>query len=230
MKSSSQIPDARSRIAALSGVAGPLIIALGMLISILGYTGAEGQAYRLQNHFVSELGQVGISDLAPVFNLGLVIGGILNTIFLVQLALLVPGWPRYPVLVLGAASSLSGMLVGFFPMNNLGPHIFWALAFFNLGMVVALVYSLLFLLGRGGPFPRWLALPGLLNTAAFFWFNNFPSEMESGADFQGSMEGLLANRPPFLPLAALEWAVVLGILIWFLMISGYLILSRQKSD
>ena len=49
--------------------------------------------------------------------------------------------------------------------------------------------------------PRWLAVPGFLNTAAFVAFNNFPSQFEEGVDFQQGMEGLLTNRPDFIPLA-----------------------------
>lgn len=61
MKEYSRLPFSWKRIASLSEVLGPLIIALG-------YTGGEGQAYRLRNHFVSELDQVVPSDLALVFN------------------------------------------------------------------------------------------------------------------------------------------------------------------
>ena len=209
------------RLAAYSGLLGPLLIAAGMLISALGYSGVEGQSYSLRNHFVSELGQLGVSRLALVFNLSLVIGGILNSIFLAALALQVPGWPRYLTLLLGLGASICGTLVGIFPMNNLQAHITVALGFFNLGMLVALIYSILFLVDRGGPVPRWLAIPGLLNTAAFIWFNNFPSEFQAGVDFQEGMQGLLTNRPDFIPLALLEWMVVLGILSWFLVLALY---------
>ncbi len=100
------------RMAAFSGFLGPLVIAAGILISALGYSGVEGQAYSLRNHFVSELGQLGVSRLALVFNLSLVVGGILNTIFLTALALQVPGWPRYLTLLLGLGASICGTLVG----------------------------------------------------------------------------------------------------------------------
>ena len=221
------LPRSQERIARFSGLLGPLVIMFGMLVSALGYTGVEGQDYALRNHFVSELGQVGVSDLAWVFNASLVIGGSFNAVFLARLARGIPGWPRYPLLVLGLAAAVFGALVGVFPMNNLGPHIFAALGFFNLGMLVTFLYSLLLLFGRGGPLPRWLALPGLLNTAAFFWFNNFPSEVESGVDFQEGMEGLLTNRPDVIPLAALEWAVILGILAWFLILGIYLCFKKN---
>lgn len=217
--------DRMPRLAAFSGLLGPLVIAAGMLISALGYTGTEGQVYSLRNHFVSELGQLGVSQLALAFNLSLVLGGILNMIFLTALAFQVPGWPRYLTLLLGLGASLCGTLVGVFPMNDLEAHIIVSLGFFNLGMLAALLYSILFLLGRGGTFPRWLSLPGLLVSAAFLWFNNYPSDLESGVGFQEGMAGLLANRPDFIPLASIEWVVILGILGWFLTLASYLMLK-----
>ncbi len=226
--SNSKKHSQKSKLTQLSvycGLLGPLVIGLGMLWSALGYTGTEGQAYMLGNHFVSELGQLGVSDLAVIFNTSLILGGVLNSIFLTALALQLKGWLRYLMVPLGLGAALSGTLVGFFPMNKLQPHIFFALAFFNLGMLVSFIYSLLFLIGRGGSFPRWLALPGLFNTAAFLVFNNFPGQFAEGVDFQEGMQGLLSNRPEFIPLAALEWVVVLGILVWFLMLALSLILK-----
>ena len=217
------------RIGAWSGLIGPLLISLGITISSLAYQGVEGQAYRPWNHFVSELGQIGVSDLAVVFNLALIIGGVFNLVFLIYLSLKIQGWTRYPLLVLGATAAIFGGLVGIFPMNNLDSHIFVALGFFDLGLLVSLTYSLVFLFGKEQPFPKWLAIPGLLNAAAFLVFINFPTEIEAGVDFQQGMEGLLSNRPPFIPLALMEWVVIGGIIIWFLLIGCYSIL-RIRAD
>jgi len=68
----------------------------------------------------------------------------------------------------------------------------------------------------------------LANTAAFFVFNNFPSQFEEGVDFHEGMGGLLSNRPDFIPLALMEWVVVVGILIWFGLLSIYLITQIRK--
>lgn len=217
-----------SRLSAWSGLIGPILIALGSLITALGYTGVEGQAYHPLNHFVSELGEVGVSDLAPVFNISLIAGGILNSLFMVYLAQGIRSWYRWPLAALGLAAAICGGLVGVFPMNALETHILVALGFFNLGQVVALAYSLVFLFGKKHVYSRWLAIPGLVNTAAFFGFNNFPSQFEEGVDFHQGMEGLLSNRPDFIPLALMEWVVVLGILIWFSLLAIYLIREQQK--
>ena len=72
-------------------------------------------------------------------------------------------------------------------MNDLENHMVVALGFFNLGLLVALIYSIIFIFGKKHLFPHWLAIPGLLNTTAFFIFNNFPSQFEEGVDFQEGM-------------------------------------------
>ena len=212
--------------AVLSGVLGPLTIAVGMLVSGLTYVGVEGQAYNPLNHFVSELGEVGVSDWAIAFNLGLVIGGIFNTIFMVYLASQIRHWVRYPLGMVGVVATVCGGLVGIFPMNNLGPHILVALTFFDLGMVMAFLYSVVFLFKNIHPFPRWMAVPGFINALSFALFNNFPPAFEAELDFQDGMAGMLQNRPDLIPLALLEWVVVLGILIWVLILGIYLVRSR----
>lgn len=215
---------------AWSGVIGPLLIGLGIIISALAYIGSQGQSYSFLNHFVSELGEIGVSDLAAIFNGGLILGGICNLIFMIYLASQFSGWIRYLLAILGAATALCGTLVGVFPMNDLDYHLFVALGFFNLGLLVALIYSLIFLFKKDHLFPRWLAVPGLLNTAAFFIFNNFPPQFEEGIEFQDGMAGLFSNRPAFIPLAMMEWIVILGILFLFLILGAYLIRSAQSRN
>jgi len=212
----------------LSGILGPGFIGLGILLSALAYIGVEGQAYNLMNHFVSELGELGVSELAAVFNGGLILGGMITTVFMVYLASQVEHWIRYPLGVLGVIAALSGAMVGMFPMNLLKPHVLAAMTFFNLGMLISFLYSFVFLLSKRHPFPKWLAIPGFLNAATFTWFLNFPSEIDVGIDFQEGMAGLLNNRPDFIPLALMEWIVVLGILIWISVIGLYLVVDRKN--
>ena len=68
-----------------SGAAGAGIILAGSLVAALFYRGRLGEAYNPLNHFVSELGEVGISAAAWAFNGGLLIGGVLLVVFLLGL-------------------------------------------------------------------------------------------------------------------------------------------------
>jgi hypothetical membrane protein len=216
-------------LAPLCGILGPGIIFVGILITGLAYVGVEGQRYTILNHFVSELGELGVSEAAVVFNGSLLIGGLISTFFMVYLTCQIEHWIRYPLGLLSITAALSGALVGVYPMNYLIPHIRAAMAFFNLGMLMAFLYSLVFLFGKRHPFPKWLAIPGLLNAAAFTFFNNFPTEFEAGVDFQESMANLLTHRPDFIPLALMEWIVILGILIWVSLMGIYLGVNRRSA-
>lgn len=206
----------------LCGILGPGLIAAGMIIAGLSYRGIEGQFYSPFNHYVSELGELGVSDAAGVFNAGLVAGGLLNALFMVFLAAQINHWVRYPLGLLGITASVFGGMVGIFPMNNLKPHIFAALTFFDLGLAVAFLYSMFILFSKKHPFPSWMAIPGIINTATFAAFIFFPADIDSGVDFQEGMTGLIRNRPDFIALALLEWVVILGILIWFLILGIFL--------
>ena len=210
------------------GISGPLLMGLGILISAVAYVGVEGQSYGLMNHFVSELGELGVSELAAVFNWGLILGGSLTTIFMVYLASQIDHWVKYPLGILSVYTTVNGALVGVYPMNFLEPHIQVAMRFFNLGMLISFLYSLLFLLTKWHPFPRWMAAPGLLNAGFFAWFLNYPSEMNSDVSFDQGMSTLLTNRPDFIPMALLEWVVILGILVWVLILGGYLLLKKKS--
>ena len=52
------------------------------VVTALAYTGSKGQPYSPLNHWVSELGEVGVSELASVFNVGLIIGGLCFAVFM----------------------------------------------------------------------------------------------------------------------------------------------------
>jgi hypothetical membrane protein len=141
-----------------SGAAGAGIIFAGSLIAALFYRGRLGEAYNPLNHFVSELGEVGISAAAWAFNGGLLIGGVMLVVFLVALGRRIGGWLGALFGAVGLACGVCGTAVGAVPMNDLLPHIFWARSFFNLGLGTMLFFSVIALLGRPG-LPRRLASP-----------------------------------------------------------------------
>ena len=63
------------KITSRAGLIGSGAIALGSLLTALAYHGRAGEAYSVLNHFVSELGEVGVAPLAWAFNTGLFLGG-----------------------------------------------------------------------------------------------------------------------------------------------------------
>lgn len=218
------------KYAPLCGVIGQATIALGMFLSAVTYSGSQGQPYSPLNHFVSELGEVGLAELSVTFNWGLIIGGLITIPFMIYLAAQVKSWLRWLLGLIGVLAAVFAALVGVYPMNYIEPHTFVALTFFQLGMLTAILYSLVILFGRRHPFPKWLAIPGLLYVLTFALFTLFPDLIPMDIDFQQGMEGFRANRPDVLALAVIEWIMVLAILIWILLMAIYLTLRRDRQS
>lgn len=211
------------RLGRTAGVTGVGVMVLGALISAVFYTGRSGEAYRFANHFVSELGEVGVSPLAGVFNAGLVIGGLCFTLFMLGAARYIGGWTGAVFGVVGLFTAVSGVLVGVFPMTNLGPHIRVAMNFFNGGMVSIAVFSLIAAFDPRRRFPRWFALPGVVTFSIFFGFLYIVDPVDEGeADALTGMLDKLSNRPDVWPSAILEWLVIGAVVGWVLLVALYL--------
>ena len=195
------------RTAIWAGLLGSSVIALGSLIAALGYTGSKGQPYSPLNHFVSELGELAVSHLAPVFNAALIVGGVCFVLFMIGLAATRPGRLRYAYGLTGIIAGVGGALVGVFPMDYLTPHSLAALTFFILGLVTVLLASIDFVREPDRRFPRWLSAIGGATVAAFAVFLVI---------LTGEAGGLAhpEDRPDVWPLTIFEWLLIGGILAW----------------
>lgn len=201
------------RITYITGFIGSVVILLGALITALAYSGRQGQAYSPLNHFVSELGEVGVSEAAAIFNTSLIIGGVCLAVFLVGLALQFTGWFRYVLGLLGLVAGVSGMLVGVFPMNNLEAHTTVALTFFNTGWIVVALFSLYILFRRQERFPLWLIIPGVITVASFLAFLNAISGLE------GEALAAPSDRVAVWNVTVFEWLLIVGVLVWAFLVS-----------
>lgn len=212
-------------IATGAGILGAFVVAIASLATALAYTGAAGEPYSPLDHWVSELGEVGVSGLAPLFNAGLVVGGICFAVFMIGLAIVRSGPLRYVFGAVGAAAGVSGALVGIFPMNGLGPHALAAFAFFDLGWIAVGLASIDIAWHRDPRFPVWLSVLGVATVLAFLAF------LASIASLDASTETLAAPdvRPEVWTPAALEWLTIAGILGWTLLASVAWRRAAQKA-
>lgn len=178
-----------------------------LLVSAIPYSGTRGEPYSPLNHFASELGELGVSQLAVVFNVGQVIGGLSFAIFFVAL-----GRARHTSLAriyapVGVVAGLGVTFVGVFPMNYLRLHTISALTFFLLGWICIGLASADFVRRRDRRFPARLATIGAVTVAAFLGFVVVVT-------LNGTGLAAPSARPSFWAVPTLEWAVIVLTLIW----------------
>jgi hypothetical membrane protein len=202
-----------ARIAQVAAIVGVVALTVASVVTALAYTGAKGEPYSPLDHWVSELGQTSVSQAAAVFNVGLIVGGICFAVFVVGLAMAVPGRPRYAWGTTGVVAGVAGALVGVFPMDDIGPHSAAALTFFVLGWLTV-GFASIDLLRRPDPrFPRWLAVIGAIATVCFVLFMvALFTDPLVGEDALAVPE----MRPDVWPASILEWSVVAAIVAWTL--------------
>lgn len=209
---------------ALFGQAGSLLITLAVILSALVYSGKNQERYSPFNHFISELGEVGVSRAAAIFNGGLIAGGVILIPFIIGLGLAIKNTWGWLGLLAGIWAAVSCILVGIFPMNNLTPHIKAAMSFFRSGLVTILLFSLAILFQPAGQMgvPQATSLFGLMAVAAYAAFLILLGK-KPAADPQGEVldPEVLPERPRFWLAAALEWLVLVTTIFWFLCVAVF---------
>jgi hypothetical membrane protein len=222
--------------AAPAGLTGVALIVLGMVVSGLSYVDAEGESYRILNHVVSELGQVGVARMAWAFNSGLIAGGLGILLFLAGLAMWIRGRFRFALLGIGLFTGICGMMVGFFPMNHLPPHLLVAYAFFYGGLLTMTGFSAYVLFSRSCELPRSLAIPGVIaaiGLCVFLFLSGSIDRMVTGKTVLNTgLDGVFITswqRPDVWPTALLEWVAIGALLLWVVVVAVALAAGRVSA-
>ena len=186
----------------------------------IAYRGKKGEAYSPLNHFISELGEVGVSQWAWAFNLGLIVSGISLIGGSISLGLILPGFLAKIGMALGIICSIALTFVGIFPMNNIEPHGRAALTYFRSGLLMMITFTLAIALQpeESLVLPRLLSLAGLpaiLSFAGFLVLIGRRSR-ESSKDPLSAEEN---ERPKVWPIALVEWSIFVTIVLWFVVIA-----------
>ena len=209
--------DYTTTIVCGSGYAGTLVVTTTSLITAIAYEGEYGHSYSFLNHNISELGETGVSQLAWLFNLGLILGGLAFATFMVSLGLLVRTRPMTVIAGIGVVSALGMGLVGVFPIgppDALGNHTLAALTFFLGGLVFALAFTIHVLASKESPFPKWLAASSGIAAASFVLFLFLPS-LVMDVDRDTMLEGPSGpDRPTFWLPSFLEWMIMFAVVAW----------------
>jgi hypothetical membrane protein len=209
------------RIGPAVGLFGSITLAATAVVAALLYTGTAGEAFSPLNHWVSELGEMRVSRMALLFNIGILVSGVCLAVFMTSLGIERGSRLAWLYVPIGIVSGVGGAFVGIFPMDSGGPHIPAALTFFVLGWVAVGLASI-DLWRRPDPrFPRWLPWLGALTVLAFLVFLSLyiPYLSYTGA---GS-----ADRAPFQLVVVFEWLVLVGIIGWVFTAAMYWWRARE---
>ncbi|OPX24433.1 MAG: hypothetical protein B1H05_05135, partial [Candidatus Cloacimonas sp. 4484_140] len=191
---------------------------MGSVITALLYHGTQEEGYSPFNHFISELGQRGVSEYAGVFNIGLIIGGLLCALFMIGLGLYIKKFYSYIASAVGVVSCIFCGLVGVFPMNNMSIHVPVALTFFRSGLLVVLLFTLIFIFDKQRKISKWMIIPGGITVLAFAAFLFIPKMLGYAT---GTSLSVPEVRPAFWLNQFLEWLVFLTVICWVLSLSVY---------
>ena len=215
----------------LSGWIGSIIVAATSLITAIAYEGEFGDSYSFLNHNISELGETTVSELAWVFNVGLIVGGLAFAVFMVSLGRYVRTTAMTVIAAVGTIAALGISAVGVFPIGPpeaLGNHTLAALTFFLGGFVFTTAFTVYVLRSSNTPFPRWLAVASGTAALSFILFLFLPS-LVMDIDRDTMLEGPSGpDRPTFWLPSFLEWMIMFATVTWILITSE--VVRRSKLD
>ncbi|MCX6056313.1 MAG: DUF998 domain-containing protein [Chloroflexi bacterium] len=205
------------------GWSGSLLILLGCLISGTAYKGKAGERYSILNHFISELGEIGISKAAAVFNLSLILGGTLFIPYIVGLGFsLSSGWGLLGMFG-GVIAALSSIFVGVFSMDRLTPHRRAAMLFFRSGLFTVIFFTIAVFAQSATQrtIPLVVNVFGIIAILAYGSFLVIVSQKTDKDNQPNYILDPLAmpDRPRFWRTPFLEWLLFFSTIGWFLVVS-----------
>ena len=204
------------------GLAAVLFVISAVCVSALLYRGKSNERFSLLNHFISELGELGVSRAARLFNTALICAGLLLLPMIVGLALSFNSLPGWLGMLAGIVASLALTGVGVFPMNSLEAHSKAATTYFRagLGMVVLFGLAVLFQPAERREIPTWSSLFSLLAALCYASFI-FLSNPKYAAQNELDVIDLVSEkeRPRFWLLPAVEWAIFFATILWLLVMA-----------
>lgn len=195
------------------------LIVSGIVYSALNYRGQHGEKYSILNHFISELGEVGVTPAAWAFNIGLTLGGLVTLPYIIGIGIKFGSLLGWLGMIAGLVATSGVIAVGLFPMNNMDPHIKAAMTYFRSSLVMVFLFGLAILFQP----PRHRIVPSianLLSLLAFIIYATFllmmrprkPSNTQIEANFLDPTDR--QKRPRLWLFPIMEWGVFFATLLW----------------
>lgn len=209
------------RVGPAAGLIGSAAFLVATTTAILTYAGTSGEGFSPLSYWISELGELGVSSSAALFNAGLIVGAVGFGAFMGAFGRARPGRLAAAAGLAGLVAGIFGALVGVFPLGSGGPHRTVAIAFFLFGAVTITLASLDVWRRPSAAFPRWLGVVGGVVALAYLGFIVTTLTFER-------VDYLVVARPSLLVEPVLEWLAVGGTLVWTLLAS--LTWLRARND
>ena len=210
------------------GFVGSGIFLAFVLSSRIGYVGRAGESYSFLNHYISELGEVGVSHLAPLFNTGMILGGFVLIVFMVGLGMYIKNTTARIAMGVGVFSGVACMLVGFFPMNDLHAHSIVATSFFVSGMLMVAIFSVAIARQKEAKIPKLFSIAGVVVVGVFIAF--LLDSFVMGYGFGHGPLYVIFIRPHIWWRTVLEWGVFFAMIGWVLLISICMYIVNRKPN
>lgn len=204
---------------------GTFLIFAGAIIAAIHYRGRNQETYSPLNHFISELGEVGVSKRAWAFNAGMTSGGILFLPLMIGLGLRLSSVFGWLGAVFGLIAAASATLVGVFSMERLTPHRRAAMTFFRSGLLTVLFFTIAIFAQPTGARGIPLGL-NIIGIAALSSYSAFLLTVRSKTDKDENPNYILdpqqqPESPRVWRSAVLEWCIFFFTLLWFVMAGVY---------
>jgi hypothetical membrane protein len=218
-------------VAAIAGLVGAALIVFAWIYGIIGYnskaTKPFNRNYSPLTHLVSTLGHASTPH-STVFNVLLVLGAIALGLMMFGLALEVDDPAIRAIVAVGAIlAGVAGMFVGIFPSGKPSEgsphHLIFAFGFFLLSAGVVATFTSHVLFNDQPGFVAGLAIPGVLVVlaAALMLVAGLVKMIPGDTDW--SVPDLVDSPPASVPslmfLPAAEWAYVILVNVWVVVLS-----------
>ena len=216
----------------LWGIVGGAIVLAGMFLSQIGFTGLADEPYSMLNHFVSELG-ISVAEGAWLFNSSLIVGGAILAVFLLGTGFYGGNRAAKIGAIVGVYAAISTCFVGVFTADFLAGHSVAAMGFFFGGMIAVLVFTISIGIQKEGQvkIPKKIVYPGLVVIGIFAAFLIYIFSIPRGAFSEGEnpLIPLITERPAIWAMPILEWAAILGVVAWMVVVAAIILKNKPRA-
>lgn len=209
----------------LSGIAGCLVITMGLMASISNYT--RHTVYSPKNHFISELGLASASEYSYVFNSCLGLGGLLLMFFTYGLGNYLHKSPlATPAMYIGMVATLSFSAVGYYTADSWTGHRNAATVFFTGVMVSIVLFSYCIYTNKQRSMHHFIAFQGFVIATIYAVVLVWPKDLL----FQSVNNPQTFVRPELWGLTILEWSYCLMIGLWVFTVSADMLYALKREE